>query len=186
MRKVLALGACLLAAGCGHGGGNRIERARLPGLVLQPRDLPAGLVRFDEGSLAIADAHPGPRANPARFGREGGWKARYRGRRLVVESRVDLFGSGEGAGRDLRAYREELETGVPGSGATLTMLEAPELGGGAVAARLVQGPAAIVTVAWREANATASVAAQGMNVSLGEVVELAGKQEARLEAAAKS
>jgi len=68
-----------LLASCGHGGGGAsIEKSELPTLVLQPSDLPKAFSQFDEGRQVRIDAHPGPRGDPARFGRVDGWKARYR------------------------------------------------------------------------------------------------------------
>jgi hypothetical protein len=165
---LLALAVALsgAAAGCEHGGSATVSARELSTLVLQPSDM-RGYSQFDEGKQVSLDARPGPREDPARFGRTGGWKARYRAtaaaqRGAVVESRADRFGDVAGAKKDLAAYREELATPIPGSGATLRALSAlPRLGDDAVGSELRQGPSVIYTVAWREANATASVAIQG-------------------------
>ena len=99
----LAVLVCLslLAACAGGDGGEReaVERKELEHVVLQPADVPPVFERFDAGRLLRTDQPAaGERADPARFGREEGWKARYkrsgtqetRGP-LVIESRVDLF-----------------------------------------------------------------------------------------------
>src|SRR3954462_57093 len=118
MRVAWAAVAAILIAlsGCGSSEGSRLSEGDLAKLVLQTGDLP-GFDQFDEGRQVASDAHPGPRFDPTRFGRQDGWKARYhrgggpqtRGP-LVVESRVDVFGDSGGAERDLDAYGKEFET----------------------------------------------------------------------------
>src|SRR4051812_42446806 len=68
---VVVLGAC-------GSGGALIKRPSLPRLVLQQKDLPRGFGEFASGPQVRADFHPGPREDPTRFGRVGGWIARYR------------------------------------------------------------------------------------------------------------
>jgi hypothetical protein len=195
--RVFAAALCVLAlTACndsGGGGEATVTRGELPRTVLQPADVGSDWAQFDEGRQIRLDAHPGPRSDPARFGREVGWKARYRrlsaelGEPAIVESRSDLFEAPGGAGEDLDAYREELEAGVPGSGGTATLLEAPKLGEEAVAAELRIGPQVSVTVAWRRANATASVLVQGRasGTTLDDAVALARAQDRRLARAAR-
>src|SRR4051812_43784178 len=118
--RVLVLLCALLAAGCG--GPKLVKDDQLPRLVLQPADLPRAFTRFDEGRQVRLDRVPGPRADPARFGREDGWKARFnragtaatRGP-LVVESRVDLFGDAGGAKQDLAAYAGQFRRTASGA-----------------------------------------------------------------------
>ena len=190
---MIALLAALVLPGCGHDGAT-IPRERLSRLVLQPTDLPRGFSSFDEGKQVRADAHPGPREDPKRFGRVDGWKARYRWvgdrsarRPLVVESRADLFEDDGGAGEDLDAYREELESPPAGSGLRVTSFEPPKLGDGdAVGFRARQGQLLFVTIAWRRANATASVRADGFagRMKVADAVALARRQARRLDAEA--
>jgi hypothetical protein len=185
---------CILAlAGCSDSDGKTtVSRTELPETVLQSADLGSAWVQFDEGRQARLDAHPGPRAEAARFGRVVGWKARYRrvsgklGEPSVIESRSDLFDSTNGADEDLDAYREELEAGIPGSGGTATMLESPSLGDGAFAGELRLGPQVSITVAWRRSNATASVLVQGRTgaTTLEDALAVAKKQDRRLARAA--
>jgi hypothetical protein len=95
------------------GGDGSIPPDRLRTLVLQPEDVPEGFQRFDEGRIAATDLPPGARRDPARFGRTGGWKARYRGTAggvLLIESRIDAFADADGAEQDLDAYAGELRT----------------------------------------------------------------------------
>lgn len=194
--RVPVIALCVLAlAGCRDAGGNTtLTRAELPSCVLQSGDFGKGWVQFDEGRQVRLDAQPGPRADPARFGRAEGWKARYRrvtgklGAPSVVISRADLFDGSGGAQKDLDAYRSELDAEIPGSGATTRLLEAPQLGDGTVAAELRQGPLVIFTVAWRRSNATASVAVQGRTgaTSLRDALVLARAQDRHLALAARN
>jgi hypothetical protein len=180
-------------AGCSGGDGTTIPRDRLARLVLQPSDLPRGYSEFDSGRQVRADAHPGPREDRERFGRVDGWKARYRWvgarsahRPVVLESRADLFENGAGAKKDLGAYRDELEAPPPGSGARVTELDSPKLGDDAIAFRSKQGSLVLVTVAWRRANATASVLAEGFvgRLEPRDVYALARRQARHLDRAA--
>ena len=187
----VALAVCVLAvAGCsGSGGKATVSRAELPKTVLQPADVPKSWSQFGNGKQVRLDAHPGPRESPIRFGRVGGWIVRYRGVSrgpAVVESRSDLFASASGARKDLDAYEDELKAGIPGSGATAKLLSPPRLGDETVAGELRQGPQVFITVAWRRANATASVTVEGRasTTRLGEAVALARRQDRRLARAA--
>jgi|1185.fasta_scaffold119555_1 hypothetical protein len=187
--RVLVLLCALLAAGCG--GPKLVKDDQLPRLVLQPADLPRAFTRFDEGRQVRLDRVPGPRADPARFGREDGWKARFnragtaatRGP-LVVESRVDLFGDAGGAKQDLAAYAGQFRRTASGARPVAVR------GLGSEATALVQqrpGPPAarFVTVAWRDGNVTASVTANGFaaGLELADAVALARAQQRRIAAA---
>lgn len=190
MRRTLALLAVLLVTGCMSDGSPGIREGDLEKLVLQPSDLPAAFQRFDEGHQVQADFPAGTRADPARFGRVEGWKARYRRPGtsatrgpLVVESRVDLFESDDGAGEELDAHRAE--QGASG----MRRLPEPDLGEEAFAGTLVQGGAAtgvrFYLVAWRDRDVTASVFVNGFDgkLTLDEALELARRQQRRIEAA---
>jgi hypothetical protein len=163
-------------------------------LVLQPADLPRGFTEFDSGRQVRIDAHPGPREDRERFGRIDGWKARYRWggartarRPIVLESRADLFETDGGAGRDIDAYRKELGRPTAGSGARVSELAPPKLGDDALAFRSTQGTLVFVTVAWRRANATGSLLAEGFAGRLEprDVYALARRQARRLDRAAR-
>jgi hypothetical protein len=186
--------ACLLAllalAGCSLGGGEAsIERGELEQLVLQPDDLPPVFVRFDAGRQVRADSPGGLRADPARFGREGGWKARYRRPGtaetpgpLVIYSRVDLFESVGGAKDDLEAARADLLDGELG----WKPIDEPGLGDESFAATFVQGGVRYYQVLWRDDNATASLDVNGFEgkLALADVLEFARKQQRRIAVAA--
>jgi hypothetical protein len=182
---VLALAAC----GCSFGGDDgTISRQELPKLVLQQSDLPRAFFRFDEGRQAIVDSPGGRRADATRFGREDGWKARYRrsgtehtSGPLVVESRADLFASDGGAKDDLDAARDDLAEGE----LDWEPIDEPGLGEESFAVTLVQGGVRFYQVVWRDANVTAALSANGFEprLALGEVLALARAQQEHITAA---
>ncbi len=188
----LAVAACFLVA-C-NGGGKAIEADELKRLVLLQADVPAVFVRFDEGRQLGADLPGGARSESGRFGREEGWKARYRRRAspstpgpVVIESRVDAFGSAGGADKELDTYQREF-TG-PSEAAAGRLLRAPKIGKDAFAATFEQGSGQFgvrfFLVAWRAENATASVLVEGFagKISLSNALSLAQKQQRRIAAA---
>lgn len=170
----------LTAAGCRHEDEPTLPVSALPRLVLQPGDVPAGLERFDDGRQARADQPGGVRAAPDRFGRLGGWKARYRGRDrngiLVLESRADLFEDDGGAADELAAA----ETSAQGE------IEELAIGDGGVVAATSQAgfprPVQVVVVSWRVRNVVAAVTVNGFRVAAtrAEAVRLARRQQARI------
>jgi hypothetical protein len=185
----LSLAAFALSGCAGSGGDDESRSAQLDlaDLVLQPEDVPRGFQRFDEGRLNLVDFRPGPRQGQTRFGREDGWKARFRRRGtpatrgpLVINSQVDLFADVKGATEDLEAYKKELA-------APWSRLPAPALGDAAIAVTLLQGSGRFgqrhITVAWRNRNTSASVAVQGFEgkVSVDDALALARRQQRRLE-----
>jgi hypothetical protein len=194
-RAVLLL--VLLLAGCSLDGddGSTIGVAKLSGLVLQPEDLPPVFQRFDEGRQVSADDPGGSRSDPQRFGRQEGWKSRYRRSGtprtegpLVIESRADLFESSGGAKDELDAARQDLEE----SDLDWQPIDEPGLGDESFAATFVQGGGTsevrFYQVVWREDNVTASLNLNGFEgrVALSEALELARKQERRISSAAAS
>ena len=177
--------AAALVAGCG-GGGKRISEANLSRLVLREQDLPPVFSSFNFGKQAHLDNSGTTRADPARYGRKGGWIARYnrpgssntRGP-LVVESRADLFADAGGAKDDLAAYRVDFSR-IPGS--DLHVLSLPKLGDAAFGVTFVQPgakPVRFFRIAWRDRNVSASVTVQGFGgrIALSDALALARKQE---------
>jgi hypothetical protein len=156
--------------GCSDG--ETIPLESLSSMVLQANDLPRTFTQFDAGKQVQADFLPGPRSDPERFGRRGGWKCRFRrsgdaqtSGPLVVESRVDVFASADGAADDLEAYRDQYRATVRESRGAGRMLADPAVGDESVAMTLRQpGTPGIelYSVAWRQRNATASVTATGI------------------------
>jgi hypothetical protein len=175
-------------AACSGGDGGAIGESKLPRLVLQPSDLPETFIRFDEGEQVPADAPSGRRADPTRFDRKGGWKARYRRTEierpgpLVVESRADLFEGEEDAKRDFDLLAEDLSRSL---GGVSEQLEAPGVGAEAVAATARQGTVRYYSIAWRQQNVVAALLVNGFAVSLrfDHALQLAHKQEGRIGAA---
>lgn len=196
MRAAFALVLLALASGCSLGGdGGSIEAGQLKDLVLQPADVPAVFLRFDEGRQVMADSPGGSRADADRFGREEGWKARYRRSGtnrtpgpLVIESRADVFESGDGAKDEFDAAKGDTASG----GLGWEEIDAPELGDDTFAMTLIQGARGsgvrFYLLFWRTDNATASVLVNGFDrgMKLADAVALARKQARRIDAAAGS
>jgi hypothetical protein len=183
---VLLLPIAVALAGCGgsHRPSHTLGAAGLAATVLQPADVPT-FEQFVDGPQTRSDAHPGPRSDPTRFGRTGGWIARYRATStpkrgpLVIESRTDVFGSGGDASKDLEAYRDEYAQQV---GART--LPSPAVGDAAIADAFGAASDRFVLVAWTYGNATASVVVEGFSVRLRDALRLARDQQRRLEKAA--
>jgi len=185
VRRVVIILAALAAISC-DASEPRIAADQLPNLVLLPADLPT-FSQFGSGAQVTADAHAGPRKDPARFGRLGGWIARYRpadasvrNGPLVVESRADLFPSTSAARQDLDAYSSEYETTIARSSGK--KLGDVAVGDEARAFTFGGGADFFYVIAWRTANSTASVLVEGSAVSLDDALALARKQSARLPA----
>jgi hypothetical protein len=179
----VALLALALLAGCGSHKEPRLGEAELEQLVLQPADLPAGYSQFDFGRQEKRDAHAGPRSDGARFGRQDGWKARYRDpdpkEPHTVESRADVFVDSNGAKEDLSAYADEFERAAVNG---WRVVEVRGIGDDTRAATLLQGPREsglrFYTVAWREGRLTGSVTLSGFDrdTPLEDVLRLARRQ----------
>jgi hypothetical protein len=176
-------------AGCSVGEEDAtIVRSELGGLVLQPDDLSGAFVRFDAGRQISADSPGGRRADPARFDRVGGWKARYHRRGtaqtlgpVVIDSRADLFESTDGAEEELEAALADLTDDE----SRWSPIAEPGLGDESFAATSVGDGVRYFLVFWREDNATATLSVNGFDrrLALGEALELARKQERRLHRA---
>jgi hypothetical protein len=186
----------LALAGCSFRDGDTasIEERDLQLLVLQPTDLPRVFAQFDEGRQASADSPGGSRADPSRFDRIEGWKARYRrpgtlrtAGALVIESRVDLFESADGAEEDFDAARTDLGAGT----LPWKPIDEPGLGDESFVGTFVQGGTTGVRfyrIFWRDDNATATLEVNGFEgkLTLADVLALARKQQERMERAAGS
>jgi hypothetical protein len=191
MRRLLPL-ALLLAFGltaCG-GGGPTISKESLSTLVLHRHDLGKTFVPFSTGEQAPIDNQGTPRSDATRYGREGGWIARFHragststAGPLVVESRADLFGGSGGAKNDLDLYRQMFASS-PGS--AHRSLSPTALGAEAVGDTFLQPgakPVRFYRIAWRFENATAAVTLEGFDGKLtqADALRLARKQQRRLE-----
>jgi hypothetical protein len=180
-----------LAAGCsGGGGGKSVSASNGESLVLSSDDVGSGFTQFDRGAQRQVDFSP-PRDDPSRFGRKGGWKARFsrsgtpktKGP-LVISSLADLFGSAKGAGDDFALYKQSLTEFTTTGGKLLT---APGLGDESQAVTYRQGLGAntvsYYVIAWRDGAVTASVNLNGFKLTWPEALALARKQENRIRAA---
>jgi hypothetical protein len=185
-----AVAALVLAvAGCGSSGPT-IPKSKLSKLVLRRADFSGPFAPFYVGPQLRADQTP-RRSDLQRYGREGGWIARFhrsgsprtRGP-IVVSSRVDLFKDSGGAKRDFALYVGDAEFGAA------KRVHVSQLGDGAVAWTSTQGGAVRVVsygIAWRHFNATSEVDANGFanRLTLDDLLALARRQDARLRAAAR-
>jgi hypothetical protein len=181
MLLVLTLAAC--------GGSTKLGAGHLSRYVLQKADLPASFTAFANGTQIGLDNQGTPRADPSRFGRQGGWIARYkragtsktRGP-LIVVSRADLFKSSSGAASDLAEYRQMFaET----PGANVRTLSVPKLGDAAVGSTFTQAGLLrlrFYSIAWRYRNASASIVVEGWDgkVAPRDAIALARRQQAHL------
>jgi hypothetical protein len=142
-----------------------------------------------------ADTPGGSRSDAGRFGRQDGWKARYHrsgtpetAGPIVVESRVDLFESSDGAEDELEAAEADAGQTQPG----WQLLERPPLGDDARAMTALQGsgPRAVrhYLVIWRDANVTGSVLVNGFErrMDFDDALALARRQARRITDAAGS
>jgi hypothetical protein len=187
-RAVLGVAIVLVIAACG--GSSKISSKGLGKLVLQPSDIGTPFASFGDGPQITLDNAGTPRADPTRYGREGGWIARYHrsGTKatkgpLVVESRVDVFKSDGGAKSDFGEYRTML---VHQPGAAPRSLAPPAVGDETVETTFAQAGVLAVRffrIAWRYRNATASVTVQGWDgkVTRADAERLAREQQARLQ-----
>jgi hypothetical protein len=197
--RVLLAVACFLAiAGCSFDDGEEESTfavGQLRSLVLQPSDVPRVFVRFDEGRQISADQPPG-RSDPGRFGRERGWKARYRRPGsprtrgpLVIESRADVFESSKGAEDELEAAESELGSAEDEETTPWEPVDAPTLGDDSFVMSGVQqalgGGVRFYLIAWREDNLTASILANGFDrgFTVTDALRLARRQQARIASA---
>lgn len=195
-----AVAAALAVAGCGGGkkGLHELSDHRLSALVLAVADAGPGYQRLASERIGLRDFHPGPREDPNRFGREGGWKARLRKRGavvgtpgvVVIDSDADVFSTAAGARQDMAAYRAEFDQVISRSNGSDEILAPPGVGEqtAAMTGSVGVGQDAIrfFTIAWRHGNVTASVIVQGFQgkVAFAAALRLARAQDARIAAAA--
>lgn len=187
--STVALACALLLSGCGSES-SEISSAQAKTLVLAGHDLPARFQTFAEGPTATLDTQGTPRSSLQRFGRKGGWVARFHHNGtattkgpLVIVSAVDVFGKASGAKDDLGAYRLQFDRAMASLGAKPVIVG--DLGDEAAAISAVQPggkPVRSFIIAWRERNATGSVTANGFEgqIQLRDVLRLARIQEARM------
>lgn len=175
----------LLVAACGGSGKSN-------SLVLTQSDVGKGFKEFDKGPQVKADFAP-PRDKPKRFGRKSGAKSRFSrsgspstNGPLAIASLADVFASADGAHKDFELYKDALSLFVSTGG---KMLSPPDLGDEANAVTYTQGLRPNVfryyVIAWRDGSVTASLTVSGADgkLTLGNVLDLARKQEKRIHSA---
>jgi hypothetical protein len=175
----------LALVGCGSKE-KTIAASKLSKLVLRQKDLLPVFSAFYLGKELGSDV-TSSRRDPGRFGRRGGWTARYRRAGspttkgpLVIASRADLFADSGGAKKDLNLLAQSLRA-LPRTKALL-----PRLGNDAFGIEQRQGSGRLSVVSyslvWRRANATAAIDANGFvgKFTLGDALALARKQDARM------
>jgi hypothetical protein len=167
--KRAALWLVALLAGCTLAGEEKmIDQRRLDELVLQPADVAVGLrplyVPNPEGRPVLTVRYRRAHASPA------------------LESTVRVLESGDAADDWLEAARQALE-----QKREWAPIDEPGLGDESFAATVVRADARSYQVFWREANAAASLKAQGLEgtIPLEDVLALARKQEHRIEQAVR-
>lgn len=170
----------------------------LASLVVLPGDLALlGDVeyhQFDGGPVGRADILPPPRDDTARFGREAGWKARYRRDDpsdekgiLVIGSRVDSFQAPGGAKSELELIADEAQARAA-SGA-VRLLETEGVGDASIVLTYEQAAAGRSVVYyeyyWRSGRYSASVVLSGFEgeLSIADAVLLARAVQARIAVA---
>lgn len=160
-------------AGCGLRGDERtIDALRVDALVLHPADVGAAF-----GRTSVRRSPDRPSA-----------EARFRPVRaadpvdpLMIVSRAEVFPTSDAAKRSLDASRSALD-----EARGWQPISEPGLGDESFAATLADGVLRYFRVAWRADNATADLRVDGFDakLSLGEVLELALKQQRRIAEAA--
>jgi hypothetical protein len=185
----------LLASGCsgGGGGGRSVSVSKGDSLVLSADDVGRAFTQFDRGPQRRPDFTP-PRDDLTRFGRKGGWKARFKRLGtpktegpLVISSLADLFGSAKGANDDFDLYKQWLIEFTTTGGKELA---APGLGDESQAVTYSQGlgrsTVTYYVMAWRDGSVTASLTVSGFKLTWPQALALAQKQENRIRVAGSS
>jgi hypothetical protein len=179
---------CLVLSACGSE--SKIETTQLKALSLARSELPAQFQTFAEGPTATLDTQGTPRSSLQRFGRKAGWVARFNRSGsattkgpLVVVSTVDVFGDSGGAKDDLGAFKTMFGRAVANRDAQAVTVKGLGDDAAGVTIRQPGGkPVRSYIVAWRERNATGSIAANGFDgrIHLSDVLRLARIQEAKM------
>ena len=188
----ILLALAFLAAGCfGGGNGGSASASKGESLVLSQSDVGDEFTQFDKGSQRLADLTP-PRDEVDRFGRTGGWKARFSrpGTRttdgpLVISSLADLFGSADGARKDFALY-EQFLGGFEVTGGEKVVISDPatdEFAAVTYQQGLAPNAVTYYVVAWRTGNVTASLNVNGFKLTWEQVVALMNKQDEQIRAA---
>ena len=174
-RTAPAIFLAVALAGCGSSG-STIPIGSLNQLVLKPQDLGRPFHQFAGGKQGHLD-NQAPRDDPARYGREGGWIARFN-RSGNTKTRGPLV-----VKTDRRAYRELFAAPALSQRRVVTV---PRIGDEALGQTFVQPgskPLRFYRIAWRYRNATAAVTIEGFDgkVDAADAIALAREQQRRLQ-----
>ena len=181
----------LVLAGCGTSSGKKLSDRELGTLVLQEADLPA-LKQYASEHQVRSELDPVLERDPTKFGRQGGWTARYQrpttsGRGPLTESSIaTVFSDAHGARKYVAAVKGNQERTNIAAG--LKEVEVPALGDETVAVASAKAPSRSVRsvlITWRDGRFVGSVTALGFaqQMNVADVVALARKQEKRIAAA---
>lgn len=166
MRSLTVLLTPVLAVGCGLGGDEAtVEPGRARQLVLQRADLPGFQVSSN-------------------IGRPDYWSARYRragATPLGIESKAEVVDSSDAAEERL----SEIHAALDERGVGWQPIGEPGLGDESFAFTRVLDTARSYEVVWRDANVTGHLSVSGPQgeLAFADVLELAGKQERRIDGA---
>jgi hypothetical protein len=145
--------------------------ADLGAIALQSEDLAelgGAFEAFDVGETSLIDSLPPPQSARDRFGRLGGWKARYRQSPqittgiLVVDSRIDLFPDAGAAASDVNAYVQRYTAQASTAGVPTA---SPPIGDATITLAIVPSDIAQVRsamIAWRHGPFTGQVVVSGL------------------------
>jgi hypothetical protein len=182
--------AALVLGGCGGGSAKRLADRELANLVLQSSDLSRRYSVFAAGKETHGELAPALRGDEHRFGRQGGWVARYRTTSrspahgaLTLVSTADVFAGSSAAGKYFGAVRKYDQQTAPATG--LKDEPIPRVGDEARAVASPPGPprsVRIFVVTWRDGRIVATVSATGFarSLRLADVLALVRRQESRI------
>jgi hypothetical protein len=168
-----------------------IPQGKLSQLVLTQEDM-QGFTAFYRGTQVRLDNDGTNRSDGTRFSREGGWIVRYRPSQsttttgpLVVESRLDLFKSSDGAKSDFVLYRALLTRTAGGNQKEIVVAGLPQDSVGVTFTQAGGRTLRFYRIAWRDRNATASVTVEGFDgeITQEQAIALAKKQESHIKGA---
>ncbi len=185
MRTLLVISAVFLASGCGRADAPAtVPPDRLSDVVLQAEDVP-GLRRSDAGPPRVSPDPGRPTATRA------AWRVGFRSTKAVIEGVFIVEAEAEALADDAAAQRaldrligkadaRDLLTGLP-----TTRPAVATIGAESRAWTADLEPMTVASVAWRRGNVVSWIAVQAPNrdEAVRTVIELAKKQDARIDAA---
>jgi hypothetical protein len=185
VRALFVLSVVLLASGCARTDApTNVPPDRLPDVVLQAEDVP-GFTRSDAGPPRVSPDPGRPMAT------RDAWRVGFRSEKAVIEGVFMIETEAESLADETAAQRafhrligkvdaHDLLTGLP-----TRRVAAPTIGAETRAWTADFEPMTVASVAWRRGNVVSWIALQGpdRNEAVRTAIELAKKQDARIEAA---